>query len=102
MIEETNIFLNTNDFAEPFIVTPVSGLARTINGLWKTENSPQQAGDVIVINDAPSIEFATAGSTDLIKGSTIKRKSTNETFYVLDPGLDVDGFTIKTLSRITP
>lgn len=102
MIQEDQIFFSTDDFAEPFIVTPVSGSARTINGLWKTENSPQQAGDVTVINDAPSVEFTTTDSTDLIKGSTIKRISTAETFYVLDPGLDVDGFTIKTLSRITP
>jgi hypothetical protein len=99
MIQETSIFLNENDFAEPFIVTPVSGSARTIIGIWSTENTPTQAGDVTVINDAPSVEFATEDSSDLVKGSTIKRKSTNETFYVLDPGLDVDGFTTKTLSR---
>ncbi len=102
MIQETSIFLSTNDFAEPFTATPVGGSARNINGIWKTENSPTQAGDVTIINDAPSVEFATADSTALIKGSTIKRNSTNETFYVLDPGLDIDGFTTKTLTRDIP
>ena len=102
MIQEASIFLNTDDFAEPFTVTPVGGAAKIINGIWRTENSPQQAGDVTVINDAPSVEFATSDSLTLVKKSTIKRNSTNETFYVIDPGLDVDGMTVKILSRQIP
>lgn len=100
-ILEVNIFLNTNDFAEPFTVTPVNGSAHTINGLWRTENSPQQIGDVTVINDAPQVEFATADSLTLVKKSKVVRIGTNETFYVIDAGLDVDGFTLKTLSRVS-
>lgn len=99
MINEVNTFLNTNDFAEPFEVTPSGGSARTINGMWRNEGSPQLQSDVIVINDSPQVEFATADSEDLVKNSTIKRISTDETFYVIHPGLDVDGFIIKTLSR---
>lgn len=102
MINEASIFLNTNDFAEPFTVTPVGGTAKVINGLWRTENSPTSNGDVTVINDSPSVEFATADSSTLVKKSVIVRQNTNETFYVLDPGLDIDGFTIKTLSRQIP
>ncbi|MFA5803672.1 MAG: hypothetical protein WC879_03420 [Melioribacteraceae bacterium] len=102
MIQETKIFLNTNDFAEPFTVTPVGGSASTINGLWRTENSPQQIGDVTVINDAPQVEFAAADSLTLVRKSIVVRTGTNETFYVIDAGLDVDGFTIKTLSRQIP
>lgn len=102
MIQEASIFLNTNDFAEPFTVTPVGGTAKTINGLWRTENSPQAMGDVTVMNDAPSVEFATSDSLTLVKKSIIVRVGTNETFYVVDPGLDVDGMTVKTLSRTIP
>jgi len=102
MIQEDKVFLNTNDFAEPFTVTPVSGSAKTINGLWRTENSPQSIGDVTVINDSPQVEFATADSLTLVKKSIVIRTGTNETFYVIDAGVDVDGFTVKTLSRTIP
>lgn len=102
MIQETDIFFNTNDFAEPFLVTPVSGSARTINGVWISENAPQSVGDATVFNDSPRVEFPTAKSTDLVKKSSIKRKSTNEIFYVIDPGVDMDGCTVKTLSRVMP
>lgn len=102
MITEVSIFLNTNDFAEPFTVTPVGGSARTINGLWRSEGAPQSAGDVTVINDNPSVEFSTAESAVLVRKSRVVRVGTNETFYVLDPGVDVDGMTVKTLSRVIP
>ena len=102
MIQEASIFLNTNDFAEPFTVTPVGGSARTVNGLWRTENSPQIIGDVSAINDSPSVEFVTADSLTFVKKSIVVRDSTQETFYVTDPGLDVDGMTVKTLSRDLP
>jgi len=102
MIQETDIFLNTNDFAEPFEVTPLGGSARTINGMWIAENAPQAIGDITVVNDSPRVEFKTTESILLVKSSTVKRVSTNETFYVMDPGVDMDGFTTKTLSRVQP
>jgi hypothetical protein len=102
VIQETDIFFNTNDFAEPFLVTPLNGSARTINGVWISENTPQSVGDVTVFNDNPRVEFPTSKSSDLVKKSSIKRKSTNETFYVIDPGVDMDGCTTKTLSRVQP
>lgn len=99
MIQETDIFLNTNDFAEPFLVTPLNGSARTINGMFITENSPQSLGETSVMSDSPRVEFKTTDCTGLVKKSSIKRKSNNELFYVIDPGTDVDGLTVITLSR---
>jgi hypothetical protein len=100
VIQEVSIFLNTNDFAEPFTVTPVGGVAKVINGIWRTEGSPSTNGDITVINDSPTVEFATADCLTLVKKSTVVRGGV--TYYVLDPGVDVDGFTVKTLSKDIP
>mgnify|MGYP006954432336 CR=1 FL=1 len=54
------------------------------------------------MNDAPSVEFATSDSVTLVRKSKIVRVGTNETFYVLDPGVDIDGMTVKTLTRVIP
>jgi hypothetical protein len=103
MIEEVEIFLNEDDFAEPFELTPPDGSLFVSTGNFINADTPQVIGSgVAVVNDSPAIEFATTKMTDVIKKTMIRRISTDEIFYVYDKGPDDHGFTTVKISRTCP
>ena len=103
MIEEVDIFFNEDDFAEPFEVTPPDGSLFIQNGMWTNAGSPQTtAAGVVVINDSPTIEFPASKIKDVVNKTAIRRISTDEIFYVFDPGTNEDGFQTVKISRTMP
>lgn len=100
MIQETEIFFNTNDFAEAAVLTPDGGAAVNCAVLFNNANAPIQTGDVTIINDNPTAEIQSSviGAT---KKGTLKITRTNVTWYIIDVGPDIDGTVLLTLSRKT-
>lgn len=103
MIEEVEIFLNEDDFAEPFELTPQDGSLFVQMGIFTNADSPQVIGaGVAVANDSPSIDFPSVKITDVVKKTAIRRIKTNEIWYVFDKGPDELGITTIKISRTIP
>ena len=96
MIQEKEIFLNTNDFAQAAVFTPTGGSAANCKVNFIDEGELVPVGDVFVPTDKPQAEILTsvAGSA---KSGTLKIGTV--TWYVIDAGPDKDGFTMLSLSR---
>ena len=71
MIQETDIFLNTDDFATPAVVTPKgSNSGRKIVCIFYEKGTPQDSGNDVIITTQPEADCADKDSSDLIPGST--------------------------------
>jgi hypothetical protein len=101
MIQEVDVFFNEFDFAEPFEVTFSNGSKKSVMGIWNSENTPTEINGVTVINNNPSVEFPYSIVSSLTQNCTVKRKYSNEIFYVLEPPQNVEGFATVNLSRVS-
>lgn len=96
MIQEVDIFLNVNDFAQAAILTPDGGTAINCSVNFIPENAEITVGDLRIPNDAPKAEIKSSviGST---KKGTLKIGT--YTWYIIDVGPDMNGLTLVSISR---
>lgn len=107
MISESSIWFSTDDFAEAAVLTPDGGSPIDCSGtngvLFNNATAPVNTGDVTIINDNPTAEIQSsiidATTMRTTQKGTLKITSTNTTWYVIEVGPDIDGFTLLTLSR---
>ena len=80
MIEETDIWFNTDDFAQAAVYTPSGGSRKSINVVFDEPGAEVFVGDQQVITTDPSALCKTSDVEDAAQGDTLKIGGT--TYYI--------------------
>lgn len=98
MISETDVFLNTDDFAEEVMVTVKGALTSSvIDCLFNEPGQSVAVGNEQVITTVPTADCKTTDVSALVQGSTLVRGGV--TYYVDQNIPQGDGFSRLILSR---